>query len=91
MAMKETGVEALDAVFAKPREIVEQLFALKEPLKEKKQLFMMQSGFYKAPGSQLEHALRGYVHALAVHLLRSGSELAAFSAEPPFLQLDKEK
>ena len=90
MQMKETGTP-LDDVFQKPREIIDNLFAIKDPLKEQKQRLMIESGFYKVPGSQLEHALRGYVYALAAYLRRTGSELAEFSAQPPFLQVDREQ
>ena len=50
MQMKETGTP-LDSVFEKPREIIEALFAIKDPLKEHKQSLMIESGFYKVPGS----------------------------------------
>ena len=89
MEIKRTDTE-LDGLFGKTKDVIEELFNMKDPVKEKKLQFMKKSGFYEIPGGLLEHAIRGLVYSLSAFCKEFDIPIDIIE-KSPYIKVDMEK
>lgn len=88
--MKKTKLAEIDEFFDDAQDLLDKIYAIKDPIEENGEQLMEASGFSKVECAHTGHATVGTVYAVAANADGNVDGLVDIKAEPPFLEIKKE-